>query len=76
MAQWVKNTAVVAWVAAEVGVRSLSRGSVVATDAAQVAAVTQIQSLAWELPYVVGVAIKKEIYSYMYIYTQKICEKY
>ena len=34
MAQWVKNTAVVAWVAAEVGVRSLSRGSVVATDAA------------------------------------------
>ena len=36
------------------------KGSGVATAAAQIAAAAQIQSLAWELSYAMGVAIKKQ----------------
>ena len=57
MVQWVKNLTAVAWVAVEVQVRShpcaVGYGSGVA------AAVAQIQSLAWELPYAMGVAKKR-----------------
>ena len=49
MAQWVKNWTAAAWVTAEVQVRS----------PAEVSAVAWIHSLTWELPYAVGMAIKK-----------------
>ena len=38
------------------------KGSGVAAAAAQVSAVAQIQSLAWEFPYGLGVAIKKNFF--------------
>ena len=49
--RWIKNSTTVAWVAVEAQVLSLL-GAVQAADAAR------IQSLAWELPYAVGEAIK------------------
>lgn len=66
VAQWVKNPTTVAWVAAEVWVRSLALQSGLENGAAAVlwvAAVAQVQSLAWEL-HTVGAAIKrrKKIY--------------
>ena len=58
MAQWVKNLTVVAQVAVEVWVQSPPvqwvKGSSMATAAAW------IQSLTWELPYAMGVAIKRK----------------
>jgi len=36
------------------------KGSGIATTVALVAVVAQIQSLAWELPYAIGAAMKKE----------------
>ena len=55
MARWVKNPTAVAQLAVEVRVPSLAEGvkvSVVATAA------PQIQTLAWELLFAIGVAIK------------------
>ena len=55
MARWVKNPTAVAQLAGEVWVPSLTEGvkvSVVATAA------PQIQTLAWELLFAIGVAIK------------------
>ena len=54
MTQWIKDPTVVAWVAVEVWVRSLSWPSGLKDQAA----VGQIHSLAGELPYAVGMAIK------------------
>ena len=51
MAQWVQNSTAAAWVAAEVGVRSLAQRSGLKD-------VAWIHSLAWELPYAMGVDIK------------------
>ena len=62
MAKWIKNPT-------EAGCRGTNlililvqwaKASDVATDVAQVAAVAQIQSLAWEPPYAMGSAIKKK----------------
>ena len=63
MAQWVKTQTAAACVAAAVWVKSLAqqdglKGSSIATAVAWVAVAPQIQSLAWELPYALGVAIK------------------
>ena len=43
------------------------KGSNAVTVAAQVTAVTQIQSLAQELPYTAGVAIKKKLHAIFYV---------
>ena len=64
MAQRVKNLTAAAWVPAEVGVLFLAReqqvkGSCTATLVAEVVGAAQIQSLAQELPYTTGVAVKK-----------------
>ena len=66
MALWVKNPTSVAWVTEKARVQSPARHSVEgsSTDCCScsvgyVTAVTQIQSLAWEFPHAVGVAIKK-----------------
>ena len=63
MTQWVKNSIAAAWVAVEVQVRSPCplqwvKGSGIATAELQVAAVAWIQSLAQELPYDTGAAVK------------------
>ena len=63
MAQWVKNLTAAAWVAVEVQVRPQAWQSGLKDLAlpealAWVAAVAWMQSLAQELPYAVGVAIK------------------
>ena len=64
MAQWLKNPTSAAWVAAEARVQSSPmqwvKGFSAAT-AAQLAAVSLIQSLARELPCAAGAAIKKYI---------------
>ena len=39
---------------------AVSQGSIVVTAAAWVTAMAQVQSPAWELPYALGVAIKKK----------------
>ena len=49
MAQWVENPTLMAWVAAQVWVQSPVW-----------CYVAQIQSLAWELPYAMGVVIRKK----------------
>ena len=64
MEQWVKNPAAAAQVTADVQVQSPVlcselKVSSVATSAAQVKAAARIQTLAWELSYTVGTAIKK-----------------
>ena len=62
MAQWVKTLTAAARVCAEVssipGLAQYVKGSGVATAVAQITAAAWIQSLAWELPYTAGVAIK------------------
>ena len=56
MAQWVKNPTAAAWVAEEMQLRfQWVKGSWVAAAASEVATVVQIQFLAWELPYAMGV---------------------
>ena len=64
MVQWVKNPAVVGQVAVGVQVQSLAQHSGLRHPALpedpQVAAAAWIQSLAWELPYVVGAGKKKK----------------
>ena len=57
MAQWVKNPTAMARVAAEVS-GLIPRAVGIAL--AQVTTAAQIQSLAWELPYDVGAAIKRK----------------
>ena len=54
MTQWVKNLTAMAWVAVEMWTPSLSWCSGLKDPALPLA---QIQSLAWEFLYVVGVAI-------------------
>ena len=63
MVQWVKNPTAAAWVTAEVRVQSLGWRSRLKDPAllravAWAADVACIQSLAWELPYAAGVALK------------------
>ena len=62
--QWAKNPTALAWVTAETQVWSLAwhRGlnDPVLPQLQQFAAVAQIRSLAQELPYATGAAIKKE----------------
>ena len=60
--QYVKNLTEVAWVAVEAWVQSPAQHSGLIgsrTAAVQTVTVARTQSLAWELPYAVGVAIKK-----------------
>ena len=57
--QWVKNPTAAAWVTAQMQVQSPAQQSGL-KDLAQVKAVAWIQSLTWELPYAVSVAIKKK----------------
>lgn len=64
VAPWVKNPTSVALVAMEAQVQFPSlvqwvKGSSAATAVTQVTAAAQIESLAWELQYAVGTAIKK-----------------
>ena len=64
MAQWVKNLIAMASLDAEArilipGPTQWVKGFGTAAAAVQVAAVAQIQSLAWELPQTLGVAINK-----------------
>ena len=54
MLQWVKNLPAAAWVTVEAWVPSPAWSS-----GLKFSAVAQIQSLAWELPYAAGVAVKK-----------------
>ena len=56
-AQWVKNLTAVAWVTAEAWVQS----PVLCSGLKDSALLAQIQSLAWELPYALGTAIKNTI---------------
>ena len=63
VAQRVKDPTAVAWVAAEVQVQSPAKhsglkGSGIATNTVEVAAVVRIQSLAWEIPYAMRMNIK------------------
>ena len=58
MAQWVKNLTTVAQVSVELKAQFV-KGSSIATAVMKVTAVARIQSLPWELPYAVCVAIKK-----------------
>ena len=65
VAQWVKNPTAAAWVVLEAQGLIPSpgkwvKGASTATTKAQVTAVAQIQSLAQELPYAMGVAIQKK----------------
>ena len=62
MVQWVKNPTAAALVTVEAWIQSLAelQGSSVAEGMAQVAAVAWIHSLAQELPYAAGTAIKKK----------------
>ena len=61
MAQCVKNTTTVAWDAGWIpGPAQWVKGSGTVTAVVQVAAEAWIQSLAWELPYAAGVALKKK----------------
>ena len=55
---WVKNPTAAPWVIVGVWVQSLPWQWVKGSVLMQVEAVVQIQLLAWELPYTVGVAIK------------------
>ena len=57
MVQWVKNLTAVASVTAETQVQ-FSAWSSGLKDLVQIADAALIQSLAWELPYVMGAAIK------------------
>ena len=64
MLQWVKNPIATAWVASEAQIRSpaprtVVKGSGIAIAVAQVTAAAQIQSLAQEYLYTVGVAKKQ-----------------
>ena len=59
----VKNLTAAAWVAEEAQVQSPTlygglKGSVIVVTVVQVAAAAPIQSLAWELPYATGAAMK------------------
>ena len=63
VAQWVKNPTAAVWVYAEAWVWSPAwhsglQGSGIDAAAIQVSAMARIQSLAWELSYAAGVAIK------------------
>ena len=64
VAQWLKNQTAMALIIAEVWVQSLARLNGLKNPTLpqvwymQVTAMAQIQSLAWELLYVAGVAIK------------------
>ena len=64
MTQWVKNPTAVVRVTTEPRVHSLTcqcvKGSDVAAAVAQITAMAQVQSLALEIPYAVGAAIKKK----------------
>ena len=65
VAQWVKNPTAATRVTAEVKVQFLTRYSALKDSALlqlqhRSAAAAWIQSLAWELPYAAGVAIKRE----------------
>ena len=65
MAQWVKNPTEAAQVAAEMQVQSLAQCNGLKALALpqlqhRLAVMAQIQSLAWELPYAMVVAIKKK----------------
>ena len=59
MAQWVKNLTEVSWVTREAQVQSLAQCHWL-KDPAYVAAVDQIWSLVWELPYTMGAATEKK----------------
>jgi len=62
VAQWVKNSTAAAQVTVEARFNPWPvqwvKGSGIATTMTEVATVAQIRSLAWELPYAMGVAIK------------------
>ena len=61
MVQWVKNPTAVALVTAEVWVPA-PRPAQWVKGSGVAAAVAQIQSLAWGLPYAKSVAVKKKIF--------------
>ena len=55
MAQWVKNPTAVSWVTPEMSIQSPAQWGL--KDPTQVTALAWVQSLAWELPYAVDMAI-------------------